>query len=66
MTSANFLGFHPGTIQLTQVWWGIFASASFSWLTCLLTHCGRVTHYGDGNMLYKNPIFFIMKEVPQI
>ena len=31
-----------------------------------LTHCGRVTHYGDGSMLCKNPIFFIMKEFPQI
>ena len=31
-----------------------------------LTHCGRVTHYGDGSMLCKNPIFFIMKELPQI
>ena len=32
----------------------------------VLTHCGRVTHYGDGSMLCKNPIFFIMKEFPQI
>ena len=31
-----------------------------------LTHCGRVTHYGDSSMLCKNPIFFIMKEFPQI
>ena len=27
----------------------------------LLTHCGRVTQYGDGSMLCKNPIFFTMK-----
>ena len=27
----------------------------------LLTHCGRVTHYGDGSMLCKSPIFFTMK-----
>ena len=27
-----------------------------------LTHWGRVTHYGDGSMLCKNPIFFTMKE----
>ena len=26
-----------------------------------LTHCGRVTHYGDGCMLCKIPIFFTMK-----
>ena len=26
-----------------------------------LTHCGRVTHYGDGSMLCKSPIFFTMK-----
>ena len=26
-----------------------------------LTHCGRVTHNGDGSMLCKSPIFFIMK-----
>ena len=31
-----------------------------------LTHWGRVTHYGDGSMLCKNPIFFTMKEFPQI
>ena len=30
-------------------------------LTAILTHCGRVTHYGDGSMLCKSPIFFIMK-----
>ena len=34
--------------------------------TPLLTHCGRVTQYGDGSMLCENPIFFIMKEFPQI
>ena len=34
--------------------------------THTLTHCGRVTHYGDGSMLCKNPMFFIMKEFPQI
>ena len=32
----------------------------------LLTHCGRETQYGDGSMLCKNRIFFIMKEFPQI
>ena len=38
-----------------------------SWLGCtLLTHCGRVTPYGDGSMLCKNPIFFTTKEFPQI
>ena len=31
-----------------------------------LTHCGRVTQYGDGSMLCKTPIFFTMKEFPQI
>ena len=31
-----------------------------------LTHWGRVTYYGGGSMLCKNPIFFIMKEFPQI
>ena len=31
-----------------------------------LTHCGQVTQYGDGSMLYKKPIFFTMKEFPQI
>ena len=31
-----------------------------------LTHCGRVLQYGDGSMLCKNPIFFTMKEFPQI
>ena len=31
-----------------------------------LTHCGRVTQYGDCSMLCKNPIFFTMKEFPQI
>ena len=31
-----------------------------------LTHCGRVTQYDDGSMLCKNPIFFTMKEFPQI
>ena len=30
-------------------------------LFLLLTHCGRVTHYGDGCMLCKSPIFFNMK-----
>ena len=28
---------------------------------CALIHCDRVTHYGDGSMLCKNPIFFTMK-----
>ena len=27
----------------------------------LFTHCGRVTQYGNGSMLCKNPIFFTMK-----
>ena len=31
-----------------------------------LTHCGRVMQYGDGSMLCKNPIFFTVKEFPQI
>ena len=31
-----------------------------------LTHCGRVTQYGDGSMLCKSPILFTMKEFPQI
>ena len=31
-----------------------------------LTHCGRVTQYGNGSMLCKNFIFFTMKEFPQI
>ena len=31
-----------------------------------LIHCGRVTQYGDGSMLCKTPIFFTMKEFPQI
>ena len=26
-----------------------------------LTHCGRVTQYGDGSMLCKNPIFSLWK-----
>ena len=32
-----------------------------AWRKCNLTHCGRVTHYGDGCMLCKSPIFFTMK-----
>ena len=31
-----------------------------------LTRCGPVTKYGGGSMLCKNPIFFTMKEFPQI
>ena len=31
-----------------------------------LTHCGRVTPYGDGSMLFNNPIFFTTKTFPQI
>ena len=32
----------------------------------LLTHRGPVTQYGGGSILCKNPIFFTMKEFPQI
>ena len=31
-----------------------------------LTHRGPVTQYCGGSMLCKNPIFFIIKELPQI
>ena len=31
-----------------------------------LTHHGPVTQYCGGSILCKNPIFFIMKEFPQI
>ena len=31
-----------------------------------LTHRGPVTQYGGGSILCKNPIFFTMKEFPQI
>ena len=31
-----------------------------------LTHRGPVTQYGGGNILCKNPLFFTMKEFPQI
>ena len=33
-------------------------------LVAWLTHWGRVTHYGDGSMMCKNPIFSTMKEFP--
>ena len=45
----------------------------FSSVTCddreaidSLTHRGPVTHYCGGSILCKNPIFFTMKEFPQI
>ena len=52
-----------------SIWWRhhVFISI-YQLLSPLLalTHWGRVTHYGDGSMLCKNPIFFTMKEFPQI
>ena len=41
-------------------------SISKSFIDWLLTHRGPVTQYCGGSISCKNPIFFTMKEVPQI
>ena len=46
--------------------WGQYGPASVTQLLNTLTHRGPVTQYCGGSILCKNPIFFTMKEIPQI
>ena len=67
MAGVRMFFFSLKLVLSVKLWWlTVFLMSFEKSPISQLTHHGPVTQYCGGSILCKNPIFFIMKEFPQI